>query len=75
MGERYALMLMAGEAGRACEDFAMAQSEVICDVCRRSNVPGNHSDVGNIFICVRCQSDAAEFIAIQDPIVADAHQG
>lgn len=45
----------------------VAESAVICAVCHRSNVPGNHSDAGNVFICVRCQADAAQFIAIQDP--------
>jgi len=38
------------------------------------NIPGNHSAAGDAFICVRCQADAAQFIAIQDPIMDDADQ-
>jgi len=54
-----------------CEDVGVAASAVICAVCHRSNVPGNHSDAGDVFICVRCQANAAQFIAIQDPVVDD----
>ena len=57
-----------------CEDVGVAESAVICAVCRRSNIPGNHSAAGDVFICVRCQADAAQFIAIQDPVVDDAGQ-
>lgn len=60
-------MLIADGVGRACENVGMAHSAVICAVCRRSNVPGNDSHAGDVFICVRCQSDATEFIALQDP--------
>ncbi len=49
----------------------MVDPAVICAVCRRSRVPGAYSDTGDVFICVRCQADAAQFIAIQDSIVAE----
>lgn len=62
-----------GRFAAGCEDVGVSESAVICAVCHRSNLPGNHSDAGDLFICARCQADAAQFIAVQDPIV-DADQ-
>ena len=63
------------EAG--CKDAGVAESAVICAVRHRYNVPGNHSDAGDVFICARRQAVAAQFIATQDPVVVvdDADQG
>lgn len=42
---------------------------MICAVCHRSRAPGASSDTGDVFVCVRCKADAAQFTAIHDSTV------
>lgn len=63
-----------GGSDAACEDVGVAESDAICAVCQRSRVRGDRSDAGDVFICARCQADAAQFIAIQDSNLEEAHQ-
>lgn len=39
-----------------------------CAVCRRMRTQGSRDETGRVFICVVCQSDAEQFLAIQDDI-------
>jgi hypothetical protein len=63
-----------GESEEACEDVGVAESAAICAVCHRSRIRGDRNDAGDVFICARCQADAAQFIAIQDSNLGEAHR-
>lgn len=71
--ERYALSSPDWSAA-ACEDVGVAESAAICVVCHRSRIRGDRRDAGDVLICVQCQADAAQFIAIQDDILDEARQ-
>ena len=58
----------------ACEDVGVAESAGICAVCHRSRIRGGRNDAGDVFICVQCQADAAQFMAIQDSIIEEARR-
>lgn len=58
----------------AREDIAVADSAVICAVCHRLQIRGDHNHVGDVFICAECRADATEFIGIQHSISGEADQ-
>lgn len=54
-----------------CEDVLVAPSATLCIVCRRLQVHGCFSDLGNVFVCTGCEADAEKFIEIQDSLWAE----
>ena len=57
-----------------CDNAAMVETGAICAVCHRWRIHGDSTDAGDVFICVGCQADARQFIAIQDAIWGEAAQ-
>jgi len=57
------------------DNAAVPRSTVTCAVCQRSRTRGSHNRAGDVFICVECQADAEQFIAIQDSICAVGDAG
>ena len=56
------------------EDVAVTDSGVICVVCRVTRVPGNDNLGSGVFVCAKCQADAAELFAIQDSIWGEVEE-
>jgi hypothetical protein len=52
----------------------VTNSGVICVVCRVTRVPGNDDHGGEVFVCAKCQADAAELFAIQDSIWGEVEE-
>ena len=46
----------------------MRQAGGVCSVCQRQRTRGSRDDTGEIFICVDCQADAAQFIEIEQDL-------
>ena len=46
----------------------MTRAAATCVVCHHPRTEGSFSDNGEFFVCSRCQSDAKQFLKIQDDI-------
>jgi hypothetical protein len=55
-----------------CEDLAVVECVAICAACHRQRIHGDRTAAGDDFICVGCQADAKQFIAIQDAVWVEA---
>jgi hypothetical protein len=56
------------------EYVAVTDSGVICVVCRVTRTSGNDDQGGEVFVCAKCQADAAELFAMQDSIWGETEE-